>query len=115
MAAAVWRYIVRPIAVGGMLVGAAYTLFRMRDSLASGLKRAVNDIKQTAEQAASLSRTERYMSSKVVFSLIGVVFVVMIALYIYFSGQVAGRNRGGRRHADHGLLLRHRLRQPGAE
>ena len=27
---AVWRYIVRPIAVGGMLVGAAYTLFRMR-------------------------------------------------------------------------------------
>ena len=28
-AAAVWRYIVRPIAVGGMLVGAAYTLFRM--------------------------------------------------------------------------------------
>src|SRR5262249_59936280 len=28
MAAAVWRYIVRPIAVGGMMVGAAYTLFR---------------------------------------------------------------------------------------
>ena len=27
-AAAVWRYIVRPIAVGGMLVGAAYTLFK---------------------------------------------------------------------------------------
>src|ERR1700744_5111559 len=26
-AAAVWRYIVRPLAVGGMLVGAAYTLF----------------------------------------------------------------------------------------
>jgi putative OPT family oligopeptide transporter len=32
-AAAVWRFIVRPIAVGGMLVGAAYTLFRMRESL----------------------------------------------------------------------------------
>src|SRR5580704_5847889 len=27
-AAAVWRYIVRPIAVGGMLVGSAYTLIR---------------------------------------------------------------------------------------
>ena len=26
-----WRYIVRPIAVGGMLVGAAYTLFKMRN------------------------------------------------------------------------------------
>ncbi len=90
LAGAVWRYIVRPIAVGGMLVGAAYTLFRMRNSLGSGLKRAVKDIRQTAEQSASLSRTERYMSSKIVFSLIGLVFLVMIGLYIYFSGQVAG-------------------------
>ena len=49
LAAGVWRYIVRPIAVGGMLVGAAYTLFRMRTSLASGLKRAVKDLRQTAE------------------------------------------------------------------
>jgi len=87
-AAAVWRYIVRPIAVGGMLVGAAYTLFRMRGNLASGLKRAVSDLRQTAEQTAALGRTERYMSSKVVFSLIGVVFAVMIALYIYFSGNI---------------------------
>ena len=88
MAASVWRYIVRPIAVGGMLVGAAYTLFRMRTSLASGLTRVVSDMRQTAEQTAALGRTERYMSSKVVFALIGVVFVVMIALYIYFAGAV---------------------------
>ncbi len=87
---AVWHYIVRPIAVGGMLVGAAYTLFRMRTSLIAGLKRAVGDVKQTAEETAGLSRTERYMSSKVVFSLIGAVFILMIGLYIYFSGQVAG-------------------------
>src|SRR5438034_3924140 len=37
IAAAVWRFIVRPIAVGGMLVGAAYTLFKMRQSLTAGL------------------------------------------------------------------------------
>ncbi len=43
LAGAVWRYIVRPIAVGGMLVGAAYTLFRMRASLVAGLKRAFGD------------------------------------------------------------------------
>ncbi|HEX3681973.1 MAG TPA: oligopeptide transporter, OPT family [Bryobacteraceae bacterium] len=88
LAGGVWRYIVRPIAVGGMLVGAAFTLFRMRASLASGLKRAIGDVRQTAAETAVLSRTERYMSSKVVFSLIGAVFVLMIALYIYFSGQV---------------------------
>src|SRR5262245_59727059 len=29
----IWRFIVRPIAVGGMLVGAAYTLYRMRKNL----------------------------------------------------------------------------------
>src|SRR4051812_10643679 len=37
MVLAVWRFIVRPIAVGGMLVGAAYTLFKMRKSLTAGL------------------------------------------------------------------------------
>src|SRR6202162_3533643 len=29
MAAAVWRYIIRPVAVGGTMVGAAYTLIKM--------------------------------------------------------------------------------------
>ncbi len=90
LSGAVWRYVVRPIAVGGMLVGAAHTLFRMRTSLASGLRRAIRDLRETAEETAALSRTDRYMSSKVVFALIAAVFAVMIALYIYFSGQVVG-------------------------
>jgi putative OPT family oligopeptide transporter len=89
LAAAVWKYVVRPIAVGGMLVGAAYTLFRMRGSLATGLHRALKDVRTNAEQKQALSRTERYMSSKVVFGLIALVFVVMIGLYVYFSGQTS--------------------------
>jgi putative OPT family oligopeptide transporter len=90
LAASVWRYVVRPIAVGGMLVGAAYTLFRMRTSLGSGLSRAFRDMRQTAEQTKDVGRTERYMSSKVVFGLILVVFAMMIALYVYFSQQFLG-------------------------
>src|SRR6202140_1013229 len=43
MATAVWRFIVRPIAVGGMLVGAAYTLYKMRASLTAGLGKACSD------------------------------------------------------------------------
>ena len=39
---------------------------------------------------AETSRTEQYMSSKVVFSLIGLMFLAMIALYIYLSGQWLG-------------------------
>lgn len=88
LANGVWRYIVRPVAVGGMLVGAAHTLFRMRGNLAAGLTRMIADMRQTHAQTAALSRTERYMSAKVVFSLIAVAFVFMILLYIYLSGYV---------------------------
>lgn len=89
-AAAVWRYVVRPIAVGGMLVGAAYTLFRMRKNLGSGLAHAFQELGQTSEQRSQLSRTEQYMSSKVVLGLIGLMFLLMIGLYVYLSGQVLG-------------------------
>ena len=85
-AAAVWRFIVRPIAVGGMLVGAAYTLFGMRKSLTAGLGKAFSDLRQTADQQAKLARTERYMSSKVVFGLIALMFVLMCFLYIHLAG-----------------------------
>jgi putative OPT family oligopeptide transporter len=88
MAAAVWRFIVRPIAVGGMLVGAAYTLYKMRASLTAGLGKAFSDLRQTAAEQAKLSRTERYMSSKIVFGLIAVMFVLMCFLYIHISGLV---------------------------
>src|SRR5437870_2700056 len=88
IAAAVWRFIVRPIAVGGMLVGAAYTLFKMRKSLTAGLGKAFSDLRQTADQRAKLSRTEQYMSSKVVFGLIVLMFVLMCVLYVHISGLV---------------------------
>src|SRR5712691_4525015 len=58
-AAAVWRYIVRPIAVGGMMVGAAYTLFRMRKNLTSSLGRALKEVRQGGPPLESLARTER--------------------------------------------------------
>ena len=87
-AAAVWKYIVRPIAVGGMMVGAAYTLFRMGKNLTSSLGRALSEIRHGAPPLESMKRTERYMGSKTVFSLIAVVFALMIALYVYISGQV---------------------------
>lgn len=83
---AVWRYIVRPIAVGGMLVGAAYTLFKMRKSLTSGFGKALSDMRQSADQRAKLGRTERYMSFKTVLGLIALMFALMCALYVQISG-----------------------------
>jgi putative OPT family oligopeptide transporter len=88
MAAALWRFIVRPIAVGGMLVGSAFTLFKMRNSLVGGLSRAFAEVRGDAPALETLSRTERYMSSKIVLALIGVMFLLMIGLYYYFAGNV---------------------------
>ncbi len=88
MTASIWKFIVRPIAVGGMLVGAAYTLFRMRKNLASGLGRAFSEISGGSVPLESLGRTERYMSSKVVLALIGVMYFIMLVVYYYFAGDL---------------------------
>ena len=80
-AVAVWSFIVRPIAVGGMLVGACYTLFRMRKSLGSGMARAVSDLKKSAAAHADTARTERDLNAKFVFSGLLVVLISMVFLY----------------------------------
>jgi putative OPT family oligopeptide transporter len=90
LAGAVWYNIVRPIAVGGMMVGAGWTLFRMRKSLAIGMKRAVSDLKKSAAVHAATNRTERDLSGKVVFGGLGAAFVCMIVLYFHFSGTLSG-------------------------
>ncbi|MGD0499225.1 MAG: oligopeptide transporter, OPT family [Bryobacteraceae bacterium] len=88
VAGSTWFNVVRPIAVGGMLVGASFTLFRMRKSLAIGMKRAVIDLKKSAAAHAATSRTQRDLNSKAVFGGLAAVFVCMIALYYYFAGAI---------------------------
>ncbi len=88
LAASVWRYIVRPIAVGGMLVGAANTLWKMRKNLSVGLSRSFAEMRGAGPAVDKTNRTEQYMSSKTVFGLIGLTFLAMIAVYYYFAGEV---------------------------
>ncbi|HEY1464645.1 MAG TPA: oligopeptide transporter, OPT family [Terriglobales bacterium] len=88
MTAAVWKVIVRPIAVGGMLVGAAYTLFKMGKSLTAGLTRAISELRQSSDERSKLPRNEQYMSSKVVLGMVALMFVLMCILYIHISGLV---------------------------
>jgi len=84
LAGAIYYSVVRPIAVGGMLVGASYTLFKMRKQLGVGMARAVSDLKKSASVQAATNRTERDLSSKIVFAGVAMVFVAMIVLYHYF-------------------------------
>ena len=86
-AGAVWSFIVRPIAVGGMLVGACYTLFRMRKSLGSGMARAVSDLQKSAAAHAGTARTEHDLNAKFVFSGLLVVLISMVFLYKSYAAS----------------------------
>jgi len=87
LAGSIYYSVVRPIAVGGMLVGASYTLFKMRKQLGIGMKRAVSDLKKSAAQHAATNRTERDLNAKAVFLGVGLVLVAMIILYHYFIAE----------------------------
>jgi putative OPT family oligopeptide transporter len=83
-----YRNIVRPIAVGGMLVGACYTLWRMRKNLILGIKRGIADVRKSAAAEAPTLRTQRDLSFKVVLLGIAAVAVLMVTLYSYFTGSI---------------------------
>ena len=86
----VWFTIVRPIAIGGMLMSAAYTLFRMRKSLVAGIQRSVGDVKKAAAGAPVGDRTERDLPFNWV--MIGVLATGVLTFFIYdfFTGNAAG-------------------------
>jgi putative OPT family oligopeptide transporter len=83
-----YRRIVRPIAVGGMLVGAFYTLWRMRMNLIVGIRRGIADVRKSAATETAMVRTDRDLNFRVVLLGVAVVFVLMIALYSYFTGGI---------------------------
>ena len=87
LAGAIYYSIVRPIAVGGMLVGASYTLFKMRKQLGIGLGRAISDLKKSAAAHEATSRIDRDLPAKAVFAGVAIVFVAMVALYYYFMSN----------------------------
>ncbi len=93
LAGNVWFSIVRPIAVGGMLVGAGFTLFRMRRQLGLGMARAVADLKKSAAAHQVTDRTEKDLNAKFVFAGLAVMLVCMYLLYHFFisgAGNLAG-------------------------
>src|SRR5215471_16998129 len=90
LAGAIYYSVVRPIAVGGMLVGATYTLFKMRKQLAVGMGRAVSDLKKSAAAHAATNRTERDLPAKAIFAGVALVFLAMFVLYYYFIAGAGG-------------------------
>jgi putative OPT family oligopeptide transporter len=87
----VWTNLVRPIAVGAMIVGAFWTLFRMRNSLIEGIGKSIADLKAArAGQTVQTSRIDRDLAFN--WTAAGVVAAVIpvTVLYYYYSGQWGG-------------------------
>lgn len=85
----VWKRQVRPIAVGAMLVGAAYTLWNLRKDLGTGLSKAFRDIKLSRDERSKISRTQLDLPMKFIVPAILLMIVPITALYSYFTGDVS--------------------------
>ena len=87
VAKAAYDSTVKPVAVGGMLVGAFYTLFSMRKSLFHGIGKGFRDIKEAKSQTGSnkVARTDKDLSFGMILIAVGILIIFMIVLYNYFT------------------------------
>lgn len=83
----VWKFVVRPIAIGGMLMGAFYTLFRMRKSLYAGLKRSFGDVKKAAAGShIEVIRTEKDLKFFwIIMGILASAIVTFLITYFVFN------------------------------
>jgi putative OPT family oligopeptide transporter len=84
IANSVWYNIVRPIAVGMMLVGACHTLFSMRDSIIRSFRGAFA-ASTAARDAAPLDPSDRDIPARwILLGILGLL-VPITAIYFYFT------------------------------
>ncbi|MBK6937200.1 MAG: oligopeptide transporter, OPT family [Chitinophagaceae bacterium] len=84
--AQIWRLVVRPIAIGGMLMGAGYTLFKMRKSLSTGIARSISDVKKAATSGGTSVRTEKDISfSYIMLGILGVAIATFCITFFLFE------------------------------
>jgi len=85
----VWYNVVRPVAVGTMLVGAAHTMFSMRESLASSLRGMFTASAAAAHEGPAVDRTERDIPPRwVLLATLGLL-VPITAIYYFFTRGLA--------------------------
>ena len=83
---AVWANIVRPLAVGSMLVGSMYTLYSMRKQLFAGISKAVTDLRARKAGTGKTSRYERDLPITVIGGLVGLMVIPTFLIYWHFTG-----------------------------
>jgi len=85
----VWRDYVRLISIGGMLVGAVYTLYKMRSSLVEGISRSLGNLTRRRVAGEALPpRTDRDLPIQWAVAGIAAVLAVMVFVFHWFAGDV---------------------------
>ncbi|UCB59002.1 MAG: oligopeptide transporter, OPT family [Thermoplasmatales archaeon] len=81
----VWENYVRFIGVGAMVVGGLWTIFKLRNNLADGIREAIVGIK--SGQSSTKKRTDQDLNFKYVFILIGILTIPVFLLYAWISNN----------------------------
>lgn len=77
---------IKPVAVGGMLVGAFYTLFSMRKNLVKGIGKGFKDLKAAQnDEEKEVKRTDKDLPFGKVLIALGVIIIAMLFLYSAFT------------------------------
>ncbi|MEI6883889.1 MAG: oligopeptide transporter, OPT family [Bacteroidota bacterium] len=86
----IWKFIVRPIAIGGMLVSAAFTLYKMRKSLITGVGRSITDVKKAAQgMGQAAPRTEKDLSfGAIIVGILAVAVLTFCITYFIFETNI---------------------------
>ena len=87
---AIWAELVRPIAVGAMIAGAIWTLFRMRRSLGEGLRRSFHEAREGATAGAASDESDRDVPFSWTAAGIAALVVPTFLLYNHYTGQPLG-------------------------
>ena len=85
----IWQNVIRPFAVGAMIVSAFWTLWGLRKSLVSGLGRSLKDVKAAASGGGGAVRTEKDLDIRIIAGALAVLAVPLVALYWYFTKNLA--------------------------
>jgi putative OPT family oligopeptide transporter len=83
----VWYNVVRPIAVGAMLVAAVYTLYGMRGPIARSLKGAFESTAAATHLAAARTRLDIDIPIKWIILSIAGLLVPITLIYFHFAGS----------------------------
>jgi putative OPT family oligopeptide transporter len=95
MAQYAYNATVKPLAVGGMLVGSFYTLFSMRKNLIQGLGKGLRDIRKAGKSGDDVSRINKDAPFGIVLIAVLVLVFVMVVIFQSVIKQAGVDSWGG--------------------